>query len=130
MVGNSRASPPRSAILRERMLACRRALVTRIRRPKKGSFSNHSSFWRRETTSPTMITAGDVRPAARTFSPISSRVPVTTSCSGRVPQRMTAVGVEALLHFSCRLAVISGRFSTPIRNINVPGSRAKRLQSI
>ena len=128
MVGYSHASAPSASSFSLSTLACSRERVTRTRLPNNGLSSNQRSVSRSVTTWPIMIIAGDFKPALLTTSTIFSRVPVTTLCSGRVPQRISAIGVWASLPFTTKFSTICGRLPTPIRKTRVPGSCAKRGQ--
>ena len=47
-------------------------------------------------------------------------MPVTTSCSARVPQRMTAAGVNGERPCCVSFATISGSWPTPMKKTSVP----------
>ena len=50
---------------------------------------------------------------------VATSVAVSTSCSGRVPQRTRAAGVSAARPAAIRFCVIAGRFSIPMRKTRV-----------
>ena len=130
IVGYSQASAPKSSNFSLKTLACSLALVTKMRLPNKGFCSNQVKVSLKVTTSPTIIIAGEVNFALATSSTIFSNVPVTTCCSGRVPQRMRAIGVFGDLPLLTNCETILLKFPTPIKKIKVPGSVAKRAQLI
>ena len=132
MAGNSSGSAPRVRSRSDRALACSRARVTTIFLPNRGCVamsSNHCSFSRRRTTSPTTHTAGGVSLACFTSLTIVASVPTTTRCRVQVPHCTRATGVSAVRPFSCKRAAISGRASTPIRKISVSPALAMFFQS-
>ena len=111
--------------------ACARARVTSTVVPKRGRVagaSNQPIFSRRFTTSPTTKMAGGFNPAALTSDAALPRVVTSVSCSGFVPQRITAAGVSAARPWAMSWPVMCGRFSTPIKNTRVSTAVASLSQ--
>ena len=86
--GSSTTSAPSSSSSVRSSLACSRARVTTIVRPKRGRCSNQEKS--RAATSPTTIADGASTPTAA----IVASVARVVRCSGRVPQRTAATGVS------------------------------------
>ena len=129
MVGISITSAPCSASWRLSWLACSRVRVTTTRRPNSGRRSNQLSFFRNDTTSPMMVTAGAVNFSASTTSAMVVSVPVIVFCRPVVPQRTMATGVLAAMPLATSSAAIRRMRSTPMRTTLVPGIRAICAQS-
>ncbi len=89
IVGNSSTSAPIASSHDRNALDCSRARVTTTRLPNNGRVSNHAKS--SAATSPTTIADGASTPA----SAMVARVARTVCCSGRVPQRTAATGVES-----------------------------------
>jgi hypothetical protein len=88
--------------------------------PKRGLASNHSSFGRSETTSPTTRMDGGLNPRFFAVAAMPASVPVSVCCPGVVPQRMSAAGVPGAFPAPTRFRVMLSRFLTPMRNTRVP----------
>ena len=88
IAGSSTTSAPSSSSSVRSSLACSRARVTTIVRPKSGRCSNQEKS--RAATSPTTIADGASTPTVA----IVASVARVVRCSGRVPQRTAATGVS------------------------------------
>ena len=133
MAGASVQAAPKVSSFSAKRDACALARVTSTLLPKSGfsfGLSNHASFSRSFTTLPTRKMHGGLMDSLFTKSAASATVEVHTCCCALVPQRIIATGVSPLLPFSMSLAVIFGRFATPIRNTTVSVAVASCCQLI
>ncbi len=82
---------------------------TSTRQPNSGLVSNHESFSRSATVSPTTVIVGGVRRARFTSAATRSSVDTTVRCSVVVPRCVSSTGVSAL-----RPAATSALATSPI----------------
>ena len=127
MAGISTTAAPRSSSESRRLETCSRARVTTILRPNSGRRSNQRKRSLSRATSPTTITVGGSIVRAR--SAMSASVPKITSCSGRVPQRITATVVAGARPRSTSARAMAARLRVPIMKASVLFEPATPCQS-
>ena len=95
-----------------------------MRRPNRGRFSNHRRS--SSATLPTTIVTG----GSSSTEPRAPSVVRTVRCSGRVPHRTAATGVDADRPPAIRHSAMAARVATPMRITIVPPTRATASQSV
>ncbi len=130
MLGYSSTSAPRSSNFFTSLLACERALVTRILLPNRGFVSNHAIVSRKPVTSPMTRAIGGPKLAWSPILAILLMGPVTTRCLAVVPHWISAAGRSPGTPRAESASTISFKLFHAITNTSVPGMAANASQLI